>query len=220
MSKDSYQIRWRGKVSGPHDLESLKSMLSRGEVSLLHEVLVDSQWISLEQLVSRKFRGPDVQPVAAPKELAPQSLPPKPKGPPPLPSEKLYHVARQGRVQGPYPRSALKQLVSAGILDVDDPAWTEGMPNWQPLKEIVELGVLYPSAVPPPANTTPAPKAVSGARERPSNQLVAGMAGFALYHSNEVRKELREMNDNLQELQDDSGTGDVSDGNFSDFSDM
>jgi hypothetical protein len=220
MRKDSYQIRWRGKVSGPHDLESLKSMLSRGEVSLLHEVLVESQWISLEQLVSRKLRGPDVQPVAAPKEADPQSLPPKPKGPPPIPSDKLYHVARQGRAQGPYPRSALKQLVSAGILDVDDPAWTEGMPTWQPLKEIVELGVLYPAAVPPTANTILESKSVSGARERRSNQLAAGMAGFALYHSNEVRKELREMNDNLQELQDDSGTGDGSDGNFSDFSDM
>jgi hypothetical protein len=137
-----------------------------------------------------------------------------------MPPEELYHVAKHGRPQGPYPKSALKQLVSAGILDAEDPAWAEGMPGWRPLKEIVELGSHYPAALPPTSTPIPLAKSASGAHERPSNHLAAGMAAFAWYHSHEVRKELHEINENLQELQEDSGAEDVPDGGSWDVSDM
>jgi len=218
MSDQVFQIRWRGKVSGPFPLVVLQEMLARGELSLLHETLVGREWVPLEQLLaSRDSENASLETI--PTAPVPKTVPPK-SGPPPMPPDEFYHVAKHGHAQGPYPKSALKQLVSAGILDSDDPAWTEGMPSWKPLKEIVELGAFYPAAFPPTANPISVPKSVSGAHERPSNQLAAGMAAFAWYHSHEVRKELHEINDNLRELQDDSGAGDVSDGGSWDFSDM
>jgi hypothetical protein len=218
MSDQVFQVRWRGKVSGPFPLVALQEMLARGDLSLLHEVLVERKWVPLEQLLATGDSG-DASSETVPTTPLPKAIPPKPV-PPPMLLDALYHVARHGRAEGPYPKGALKQLVSAGILDADDPAWTDGMPSWKPLKEIVELGAFSPAALPPTANPISVPKSVSGAHGRPSTQLATGMAAFAWYHSHEVRKELREMNDNLRELQDDSGAGDASDGGSWDFSDM
>ena len=219
MSDQVFQVRWRGKVSGPFPLVALQEMLARGELSLLHEALVEKEWVPLERLLEAKASGNDSSETipTAPVPIIPL---PTQSGPPPMPPDKLYHIARHGRAQGPYPKSALKQLVSAGILDADDPAWTEGMPSWKPLKEIVELGAFSPAALPPTANPISVPKSVSGGHGGSPNQLAAGMAAFAWYHSHEVRKELREMNDNLRELKDDSGAGDASEGGSLDFSDM
>ena len=217
MSDQVFQVRWRGKVSGPFPLVALQEMLARGDLSLLHEVLVERKWVPLEQLLATGDPG-DASSETVPTAPVPKAIPPKPV-PPPMPLDALYHVARHGRAQGPYPKSALKQLVSAGILNADDPAWTEGMPSWKPLKEIVELGAFSPAVLPPTANPISVPKSPSGHGGSP-NQLAAGMAAFAWYHSHEVRKELHEINENLKELQDDSGDVDVSDGGSWDFSDM
>jgi hypothetical protein len=143
MSKESYQIRWRGKVSGPHDLESLKSMLSRGEVSLLHEVLKEGRWIPLEELVSRtpaKSASPQVRAqTSGSEDNKPQReekpIPPK-VGPPPPPNDQ-YYLAKGGQQEGPYGIARLRDLATAQAVSADDMVWKEGMPNWVALSSII-----------------------------------------------------------------------------------
>jgi len=149
--QESFQIRWRGIVSGPHGLEQLQAMLGRGEISLMHEALVDGHWVSLEELIQQKQKAaaPAKPTVAA---QAPTFRPPvdfmaggptapqrprTPEGPPPLPAEDLYYVARGGQQEGPYSKSVLRQLVAGGVLSPSDLIWKEGFPAWTGLGRVI-----------------------------------------------------------------------------------
>lgn len=146
MSKESYQIRWRGKVSGPHDLDSLKSMLSRGEVSLLHEVLKEGRWIPLDELVTRapaKSASAQARAQApGPEDNKPQReekpIPPKAAGPPPPPNDQ-YYLAKGGQQEGPYSIARLRDLAIADAVHADDLVWKDGMPNWVTLSSIIGM---------------------------------------------------------------------------------
>jgi TM2 domain-containing membrane protein YozV len=165
MSKESYQIRWRGKVSGPHDIDALRTMLDKGDVSLLHEIFAAGRWISLEEfLVQTPKKAP--APVVVVQKPAP---PPKPPGPPPIPPEELFYVAKGGQKQGPHTKSTLQQLIHAGVLSTDDLAWKEGVPDWTPLARLVDFPA--PGAVSNPFSATrqpPPPPAVTQTTLPPS----------------------------------------------------
>ena len=137
-NSENYQVRWRGKVAGPFPVATLRAMLARNEISLMHEVFADSRWIALEELLL-KLDQVHSSPVPA-EELAPGPPVSSPQGPPsrvpqppPLPPEELLYVAKAGRQEGPYAKSLLKQLASAGLVSAEDLAWKEGMPEWMPL---------------------------------------------------------------------------------------
>jgi hypothetical protein len=149
-SKQTYQIRWRGKVTGPFSLPTLQEMLLRNEVSLLHEAFAEDRWVSLEELLPKATAAP--QPEEAVSASLEQSFEPpfaKSSSPPPLPPEELFYVAKSGRQEGPYNKNSVKQLVAGGLLSSDDLAWKEGMAEW------MEIGRLMPGisrpAVPPVA---------------------------------------------------------------------
>lgn len=153
-NQESFQIRWRGVISGPHGLERLKTMLSRGEISLMHEVLVDGNWGSLEDLIQQKQKMPGI-------EQSPLAQVPVRKAvePPPIPAEDLYFVARAGQQEGPYSKSILRQLVAGGVLSPSDLIWKEGFPAWAELGRIIPdiprppmqppIGISQPSGYPP-----------------------------------------------------------------------
>lgn len=143
MNKHSFQIRWRGKVSGPHDLDSLRSMLARGEVSLLHEALKEGRWIPLEELLSQapatsastqaKGRSSAPENDNPPREEKPE---PSRAAPPPPPNDQ-YYLAKGGQQEGPYGIARLRELATAQAVSPDDMVWKEGMPGWVALSSIL-----------------------------------------------------------------------------------
>lgn len=146
----SFQIRWRGVVSGPYDLEQLQAMLGIGEISLMHEAFVDGRWVSVEELIQqRKQPAALAKPTTAAQAPAPRvsvdfiaggptsPQPPQRPAPPPPPAEDLFHVAKGGQQQGPYTKSVIRQLVAGGVLSSDDLAWKEGMPEWMALNRLM-----------------------------------------------------------------------------------
>jgi hypothetical protein len=213
MKAEKYQVRWRGKTSGPFDLPTLRGMLDRNEVSLLHQVFKAGRWIPLEDLLHDQAHvleptiSDDIA-VAAPAE-------PDGQTPPPLPVEERFYVARDGQKQGPYTVSVLRQLYSAGLIGRDDLAWKEGLSTWSSLGSLVSL----------PALPLPATGFGIAADERVTKQhltgnsnIAAGMAAFTAYQSHEIRKELRELNKSIDEIEKEVTQEDVSDAGSWDFS--
>jgi len=156
-NSETYQVRWRGKVTGPFPLASLQAMLSRNEISLMHEVLVDGRWLSLEELLlftkqnQKSYQPEPEQDLPAPPP--PTTMAPKASQPPPIPPEETFHVAKGGRQEGPYTKSALRQLAAAGVVSSEDLAWKEGMPEWMPLGRL--MADLPRPAPPPPFTQSP-----------------------------------------------------------------
>lgn len=82
---------------------------------------------------------------AAPRTATPPAPPPVP---PPLP-DKTFHLALNGKAEGPFPLAELRRRIEAGAVTRTTLAWTEGMPQWQEAGRIPELAALF-GATPPP----------------------------------------------------------------------
>jgi membrane protease subunit (stomatin/prohibitin family) len=70
-------------------------------------------------------------------------------GPPPLPGQRRYHVAADGKPTGPFGSDELTEQARGGRLTPTTLVWAEGMAQWRPAGEVEELGPLL-AAVPPP----------------------------------------------------------------------
>lgn len=90
MSENNqYYLRWMGRVSGPFDVEDIRSQLARGKVSRHHQVSQDGQkWVSLQESdvlppkIALAPRFPQEEP--APKALHVAAVePPSEEAPPP-----------------------------------------------------------------------------------------------------------------------------------------
>jgi uncharacterized protein YbaR (Trm112 family) len=49
------------------------------------------------------------------------------------------YVLRSGQKQGPYSCGQVRDQLASGHLQVDDPAWHEGLANWAPLGSVLRL---------------------------------------------------------------------------------
>jgi hypothetical protein len=76
-----YELRWRGRQSGPHPLAEINRMLDEHEIGMGHEILYRNEWITLEAFLAAlqkaeaaAHREQAVIPVmpAAPLWVAPQ----------------------------------------------------------------------------------------------------------------------------------------------------
>ncbi len=72
-----------------------------------------------------------------------------PATPPPLPAGRSFHVARDGKPDGPFELSELRQQLRDGQLSADSLVWAEGMAGWEKAAGVTELAPLF-RAVPPP----------------------------------------------------------------------
>jgi hypothetical protein len=148
MSNETYTLRWRGNVSGPFSVQQLQAMLANGEISLMHEVLSNQRWISLEQLLEESSPTQS-QPKSAPADPIEESSPADDKtnvirtGPPPPPPEEEFYVAKNGQQQGPYTKAMVRQMAAAGVFDREDLIWKQGLPSW------MELGKFLPDILRP-----------------------------------------------------------------------
>ncbi len=69
--------------------------------------------------------------------------------PPPLPAQKMFHVAINGQSQGPMAISQVTSLISSGSITRDSLVWTDGMANWLKASEVSEVAALFSSTPPP-----------------------------------------------------------------------
>ncbi|MFA6619058.1 MAG: SPFH domain-containing protein [Candidatus Neomarinimicrobiota bacterium] len=70
-------------------------------------------------------------------------------GPPPVPKELTFYLVIDGKQAGPYNLAKIDELVKAKEVDKNTLAWKEGMSNWLPSGDVIELKKIF-SAVPPP----------------------------------------------------------------------
>lgn len=70
--------------------------------------------------------------------------------PPPVPVEKVWHIAVNGEADGPYGRGHLGRLARDGSFTRDTLVWTPGLDGWQKAGEVPELAQLFTVMPPPP----------------------------------------------------------------------
>jgi len=59
---------------------------------------------------------------------------------------KTYHITKDGTPMGAFPEQEVQSMLASGTLRPTDHGWSEGMPDWRPLHEIMPR----PANVPPP----------------------------------------------------------------------
>jgi TM2 domain-containing membrane protein YozV len=47
-----YQLRWRGRLSGPYPVSEINRMLDEHEIGMGHEILYEEKWIVLEEFLA------------------------------------------------------------------------------------------------------------------------------------------------------------------------
>lgn len=73
---------------------------------------------------------------------------PQQSGPPPMPSQKMYHVAFGGLQQGPFAMAQLQQMVQQGQLTPESLVWTAGMSSWAVAHSVPSVSQLF-GVIPP-----------------------------------------------------------------------
>lgn len=69
--------------------------------------------------------------------------------PPPLPQDEQWHVAINGKAEGPFAQTQLTDMVRNGQLSKTSLVWKKGMDNWQAAGDIGSLAPLFQNTPPP-----------------------------------------------------------------------
>ncbi len=97
---------------------------------------------------------------------------------------RAWHYFEDGQRRGPISEEQLLQLLRSGVLSSGTMVWTEGMPEWQPVRA-THLGVGLPSVVPPPPFISFPPASVGLVAERKSRIayiLLAVLVGLGVHN--------------------------------------
>ena len=70
--------------------------------------------------------------------------------PPPPPVEHVWHIAANGKTEGPYSKATLGRMAASGDLARDSHVWTPGQDGWKRAGDIAELAQLFTILPPPP----------------------------------------------------------------------
>lgn len=138
-------IRNRGRTSGPFDREKLQAMAQRGQLSRMHELSPDGIcWVSAgkypEIFAVETAPPPPGLPTAPPASgpapgpaWAPTPMP----GPasPPAAAPVLWHYMGADSQDRQVDQSVLEQMIAGGSANGQTMVWTEGLPNWMPLRQ-------------------------------------------------------------------------------------
>ncbi|MFP4107384.1 MAG: GYF domain-containing protein [Phycisphaerae bacterium] len=99
-----------------------------------------------------------------------------------------WYCYSQGQQRGPMPADELRSGIESGQVSPDDQVWTEGMDDWQPVREVAEFAdacSAAPAAGPPPAGFEPAYQPPHSQytyleKHRGETILVLGILGFVV----------------------------------------
>ncbi len=70
---ETFHVRWRGQVTGPHSWADLERKLDAHEIGLLHDLQFNNEWITLGELLARRGEARRIAPnahAAAPTSAA------------------------------------------------------------------------------------------------------------------------------------------------------
>ncbi|MEM9708647.1 MAG: SPFH domain-containing protein [Pseudomonadota bacterium] len=70
--------------------------------------------------------------------------------PPPPPIEHVWHVAKDGKTEGPFSKADLGQMAAQGTLERESYVWTPGQDGWMKAEDVDELAQLFTIMPPPP----------------------------------------------------------------------
>jgi hypothetical protein len=140
-------VRVRGHVQGPYDIEKLRSLVRRGQLSRMHEVSSDGSIWKQAATFPELFQSPSIDPVQTETpthgrsqengqgvETAPTSVGGR------------WHFAQNGAQKGPVTFDELKSLVTSGNVDGSALVWTDGMKEWTPAHTIDGLSTNHGAA--------------------------------------------------------------------------
>ena len=138
-----WYIRIRGRVLGPFDLAQLQLLKSRGQFTRLHEVSTDRRNWQPAAVLEKHSEPP---PADDTPEDSPESSP-QPAAAPVVQDQPLEWYYAQGQTQmGPVSLNKLQELMDYGQITKKDLAWSEGLPEWQPICKIPALQSICESA--------------------------------------------------------------------------
>ena len=89
-----------------------------------------------------------------------------------------WYCHRNGRREGPFSLSALKQLAATGEVGPEDSVWAEGMPAWRPAKQMYTAWGIT-GAMCPALSATPSPGGSHEAMARTS--MILGIVGLLVF---------------------------------------
>jgi hypothetical protein len=146
MAKSQFFVRWRGKITGPFDLELLKRMVAQGRLSKLHGVSADQTDWGRAGAFEELFPPHEVEAERLTEMIT--GLSPEPAIASPIegqleqageePSEWYYAQGQQ--VEGPCSASVIRRLVAEGALTLDDSVNASSDPwVWQPIRDVPEF---------------------------------------------------------------------------------
>lgn len=70
--------------------------------------------------------------------------------PPPPPVEHVWHIARDGKTEGPFSKADMGKMAASGVLTRDTHVWTPGQDGWLTAEDVTELAQLFTILPPPP----------------------------------------------------------------------
>lgn len=70
--------------------------------------------------------------------------------PPPPPVEHVWHIARDGKTEGPFSKAEMGKMAASGALTRETHVWTPGQDGWLTAEQVTELAQLFTILPPPP----------------------------------------------------------------------
>jgi len=144
---NSFFVRIRGRVTGPHTEEKLRVLAQRGQFSRVHEVSTDGMaWESATdhpELFDRPVElAPEPVVVVTAPPVVTREAPRKTNARREeiaLASEGTWYYGAHGVERGPVEWLDLKRMAALGQLQPGDLVWTEGMDTWIPAEQVAGL---------------------------------------------------------------------------------
>lgn len=139
---EHFYVRIRGRVQGPYDVEKLRSLVRRGQLSRMHEVSNDKvAWRQAadfpDLFAAPEVRRPDAAGSGAGSAAAAVVVEEDEQYA--IPDDKDWYYAKNNVQNGPVTFDHLKALVQAGAVLGGDLVWKQGMGEWKPAWQVQGL---------------------------------------------------------------------------------
>lgn len=155
MSDEQYYVRFRGRTLGPFSSEKVKALVSRGQVTRMHELSCDGlSWTKADAFPEFFPRGTEANNLEIKENEEPD---PEPEAEQQLPAasansdEDNWYAHIEGRNEGPVSKNKLTEWIASGSLQRDSLVWRPEYENWQPAEAV--LGSLFPAVTNAPTQT-------------------------------------------------------------------
>ena len=100
-----YSLRWKGKILGPFSREIIQAKLQTAELSLVHEIQVQDQWMPVRKFLATNSGPPPINPAIIQVNRSADE-------------PQVYTVRWRGKTSGPYSREVILGKLQTGELSL------------------------------------------------------------------------------------------------------